>query len=183
MLVGIDVDEVLADMNTAIISFHDERYGTNLKKEDFKNYNLWETLKCTKEEEQKRIIEFYRSCYFREMLPVEGAIEGVDALAKRHELIIITSRYAEGKDLTKPWLDKYFPEKFSAVHFTKDGLKKHELCKMHNVEVLIEDCIEKSIPCAQNGTRIILLDYPWNQYEEIPGITKVKSWKDIINQI
>ena len=184
MRIGVDIDEVTLDMNTALRAFYKEKYGISLAKEDFKSYDLSQALKCTKEEENKIINEFYDSIYFRDMLPVEGAVEGIEQLLARHdELIVLTSRYAKGKNLTQYQIDKYFYKKFSGIYFTKDSLKKHELCKLHKVEVLIEDCIEISIPCAQNGTRIILLDYPWNQHEEVNGITRVKSWKEIIDKM
>ncbi len=190
MLVGIDVDDVLADMNSALCLFHNEKYGTSLTKEDFRSYDLWATFGCEKEESNRRIGEFYDSRHFREIRPVEHAVECVDALAKRHELFVITSRFGTVVEETKCWIDHYFKGKFKDILFSKfyaqngNRKTKPEVCKENGICVIIEDSPIYAKECADAGIQAYLLDAPWNRsMEEHPLITKVKSWKDVIDKI
>lgn len=190
MLVGIDVDDVLADMNAALCSFHNERYGTSLTKEDFKDYDLWKTFGCEKEESNRRIVELYDSKQFREIKPMEYSVECIDVLVKKHELFVITSRFGTAVEETKIWLDKYFAGKFKELLFSKfyaqNGKRKTkaDVCKEYNISAIIEDSPVYAKECADAGIQAYLFDSPWNRsMEKHPLITRVKSWKEIIDKM
>lgn len=190
MLIGVDLDEVLADLMSQLIVFHNHRYGTRLRREDFESYNLWEIWGGTKQDATRKVREFYCSEYFRGVLPVKGSVRGMDFLIERgYKPIILTSRYGEGVRQTMPWLGKYFRDKFFGIIFSDDyiderGIKKAELCERLRVEFMVDDDIGVARSCAKKGTRVFLLNYPWNQLrKEELDIERVDGWEEIVEKI
>lgn len=190
MLIGIDLDDVLADFISALIKFHNEIYRTSLRKEHVFTYGLEKVWGGTREEAIEKIMDCYKSHYFSSILPVEGSVEAVSSLSKKNNLIIITSRHPIVKDKTINWLDKYFLKKFSEIYFTYNhwiqnkGKTKSEICSELGVDVLIEDSLEYTRECSANGTRVLLLNQPWNQSTELhSGIERVFSWNDVLEKL
>ena len=123
MKIGIDLDEVLADLVKSLLLWHNEIYGTNLQREKIKSYNLWECWGGTREEAIGKVYEFYNSTQFNSVLPVIGSQRGVRQLSLGNELIVITSRPHDIYDNTKRWIEKYFPDRFSRVELTNQWSK------------------------------------------------------------
>jgi 5'-nucleotidase len=189
MIIAIDVDEVLADLLSQFIIFHNETYGTKLKREEFITYNWWDTMHEDFEQMKKEIYNFFKSSYIKDVKPVEGAQEGVKRLKRKHDLIIITSRPYVLSVLTEHWINNHFPNCFSKFYFTKsiidnDTLTKAEACRMGNASILIDDQIKYVEDCAKNGIDAILFDQPWNMhYMESEKVKKAYSWPEIVDEI
>src|SRR3989344_9599289 len=92
MIIGIDIDDTLADFVTPFTEFHNEAYGTFLKKEDFVTYATWQIVGGTHEDDIRKMAEFDKTQYLKNMKPTDGALAAIDALSQTHELFIITSR-------------------------------------------------------------------------------------------
>lgn len=187
MIIAIDVDEVLATLLNPVIDYHNDMYNTSLTREKFQSYNWWETWGGTKEEAIAKFYDFWETDYPNRIRPIEGSIEGVKAIKKKHELIVITSRQLDFEEQTKKWIQQYFPDTFTQVHFTNalprsgETRRKVEICLETGAEVLIEDNLSQASECAKAGVRVFLFDCPWNQSESLPqNITRVKSWDEII---
>lgn len=56
MRIGIDLDDVLAEFLEALIAYHNERYGTTLRTEDFMVYRFWEVWGGTRDEAEIDIL-------------------------------------------------------------------------------------------------------------------------------
>jgi uncharacterized HAD superfamily protein len=61
MKIGIDMDSVLADITSSLNAFHNERYGTQCKVEDYLDYDLSTIWKCAPDEAYERVYAFYES--------------------------------------------------------------------------------------------------------------------------
>jgi len=190
MIIGIDIDDVLADFMNSMIKYHNNKYNTGYSREDFKSYNLWETLGGNEEDAVKKIYDFYHTSHFDNIPPTEGSQEAVDKLSKDNTLRVITSRPYDIHDQTLSWLDRYFLGKFEEAHFTNEwagGIgkptRKKDVCKEHNVDILVEDSLAYAKECASDKTRVYLMNKPWNQSELSNKITRVNSWKDILDKI
>lgn len=180
MLVGVDLDDTLADFIPELAAFHNARYGTNLTKESFHSYRFWEVWGGSLEENQRKVKEFFRSLYCPKILPVTDSVECVDSLSQRHKLVIISSRPDEGVDRAKDWINLYFSDRFSGIYFTTPEMKKSDICEKTGVEVLIDDSATFARYCASKNTRVLLLDQPWNRDPNLPKeVTRVYSWKEI----
>ncbi|MBW3004676.1 hypothetical protein KY310_02505 [Candidatus Woesearchaeota archaeon] len=194
--IGIDCDEPLADFNSVSCPWHNASYGSNITKEDITTYRMWLVWNCPVEEFNKRVIEFYESEEFNNVLPTAGAVESTQALAEAgHEMIVITSRFGPAVEKTVPWLDKHFPGKFSKVIFAQnysiEGIHKTkaEICEEEKVDILIEDCLQYALECHEKGIPVILFDCPWNGKREMQdsgleclpsGIVRAKDWKQVV---
>ena len=187
MIIGVDLDEVLADTLSAIIKFHNEVYGTELEKGDFNSYRFQEIWGGTRQEAIKKVYRFQSTNYSRNVKPVPGSIEGIKKLKEGNELILITSRPHDVKNQTLTWLSHYFPGAFSRVFFTdaysltKRGRRKSEICHKMGVDILVDDLLSCSFDCASEGIQVFLLNKPWNQGKELPVlITRCKNWEEIV---
>ena len=187
MIIGVDIDDVLADLGQFLVSFHNDTYGTSLTRDDHTDYSLYRIWDVTPEEAIKRVREFFESACFDDVTPMEGAVEGVSRLkAGGHEMVVITSRpsYISGK--TMAWIEKYFPDCFNGVYFaghyvTKDNVKKTSFCTGLGVDVMLEDCLQIALELATAKISVFLLDAPWNQSGGLPAeITRVYSWKEMV---
>ncbi len=185
MKIGIDIDEVVVEFVRGYLKIYEKRHGQKFVFEDFFTYNLWEPLKITKEEAIEIANEFYNSIHFDNIEFVDGAKEAIYVLAERNDLFIITSRPIHIKRQTEQFIKKHFPDIFSNIFysgdFTRSGKTKAEICRDLKLDIFLEDNIIYALECAKNGTKVFLLDKPWNQsQEEHENIMRVKHWNEIL---
>lgn len=186
--IAIDIDEVLSPLHDLFFAHHNEVYGTNYPIRDPKGgYFIHEYSDEPKDQLLERIKKFVESEAFKNIVPLEYAVEVLNALQKRFSLIIITSRQDFYEDLTHQWLDKHFPTVFSEVRFTEyiqgkgAQIPKSKICVDMGAEFIIEDNLDTVLDCAKAGvTSLLFGDYPWNQMHKTPkGVVKVKDWKAV----
>ncbi|MFA4995661.1 MAG: hypothetical protein WC536_00780 [Patescibacteria group bacterium] len=189
MIIGIDIDDVLAESNLAFDKYHNKKYGTNFKKADHYTFDLGKIWNVTEDECTARLVDFFNSGHSLNIEPVTGAKEALLELAKDNELKVITARMEDFKDHTVEWLAKHYPSHLLEVHHANHyyGLntnKKSDLCLKLGVEVLIDDCLEFAEECAEKGIKVLLLDSPWNQCDDLSdNIIRVKTWDEIVTCI
>jgi uncharacterized HAD superfamily protein len=198
MLVALDLDEVLGDSMQAFVAFHNQNYATDLKLHDFYTYQFEDILNVSPEVGQQRIKQYYKSRYFAEILPVSGAVEGVEELSKEHDLVVVTARHLLIEEQTRAWLNNYFGSRLSKVYFAQSyhrvegGAKKSEICKEIGAELIVEDCHEYAAECAPVLNQVLLLDRPWNRAQLVDAnsqeqsrskIKRVHNWDEIVGHI
>ena len=182
-VIGIDIDDVLADTLQSFITFHNQRYGSALLLEQFTSYQWEEALGTSRTETWRRIEEFFAAGGVRNIPPIAGAQNVLLQLGVRHTLIGVTSRAGIFEEVTPDWLEEHFPSLLSAVHYTMEepGHRpgKAQTCLLQKVDVMIEDQALFSMSCAEAGVRVLLLDRPWNRAASHERITRVTSWTEI----
>lgn len=192
MKIAIDLDDVLSDTVSSILKFYNENYEPKVKVEDLPNYSYWGFLGKTREEANEKYFAYTDSPDFISALPVGGAIEAIDELAKEHELYIITGRPFFTKEGTEFWVNKHFPGKFKDIFFTNDrqdksnispywGRTKAEICDEIGAEVLIDDLPEYIR--ESDHLRVYLISRYWNQAKEIGGALRVNSLEEIVRDL
>lgn len=102
-----------------------------------------------------------------------GAFDALQRLKQDHDLVVVTSRQHVIRDVTLEWIDRHFPDTFSAVyfgnHFAKEGVskKKSEICAEIGAHILIDDNPTYAYDCASNGLQVLLynwnMGYPWSE--------------------
>jgi len=192
MLIAVDLDDVQADSVPAFNKYHNEKYGTNFIFEDIIHpWNLWGK---TKEEAFTKFLDFYDSDYFNRMKPVEGAQTAIEILSKEHKLITVTSRPEKAKRQSLNFISYYFPARFYDIYFTSEveqvvnmdsgKLKKNEICRKLNVDLMIEDMAGYALACAESGITAFLFAKPWNKdYIPHEKIIRVKGWEEILERL
>jgi len=191
-VIAVDADEILAAFLDHFLFFHNTRYKTNLGKNDIFSFRMEELFGINEEEVLRRIDEYYAARLILDIVPVEGAIEGVNALLdKGYELQIVTARPPSYKHLTVEWVERHFPKKFNQIHFAfnpfnknSERLTKAQVCKQIGAEVLIDDSIVNARDCAENGITVYLMHTNWNKDEHLPAnIIRVESWMEILEHL
>jgi uncharacterized HAD superfamily protein len=190
MKIGVDIDEVIAETINAVIAFHNEAYGTTLKKADFSSYDCHEIWGGTEEEAILKWHEFFETDHFTSISPIAGAYPALLALKQKgHELFAITARQHLIAKQTEDWVDEYFPDIFSGIYFgNRSGLegikrKKSDMCTELGITILIEDDLHHANDCVKHGIEVFLFDKPWNQKELPNNAQRVHSWSDIMGMI
>ena len=187
MLIACDLDEVLGSTLDEIIKYYNDKYKTKLSKKDFHTYSFEEVWNCSREKSLDIVKDFFNSPYGAAIKPIPGSVEGIEKL-KDNKLIIITGRQDYSQYRTYGFLAEYFPNKFSEVyhtnHFAENQIEKADICKKLGVDFLIEDIYHYADSSALNGTKAILLDYPWNaQEKEAKNVYRVKNWSKAVEKI
>lgn len=172
-----------------LIAYHNDHFGTKLRLEDYAEYELSKTWNCSPAESIERGYSFYRSSYMDKIKPVVGASIGIQYLRqKKHELAIITSRPHFIDGITKRWIEKHFPDQFTAIHHTNQFSHRHEtkvkkstVCRQLGIELILEDHLEYAFDCAEANIKVFLFTMPWNKKENNlhKNITRIHSWRDI----
>jgi len=190
MKIGFDLDEVLADFLPALIEYHNATYGTSLMREQFYVYKPWEIWGGTKEDTIQEVYDFHKTSYFKNIEPIIYAQEAVNILKRDNELIIITSRQDDIAEETREWVAQHFPDSFSDIFFTNNysqngrSRSKKQVCDSSDVDILIEDSLDYALECLSPKRKVFLLDCPWNKsFELAQGISRVYSWKEIVDAI
>ncbi|EKD23644.1 MAG: hypothetical protein ACD_81C00206G0002 [uncultured bacterium] len=190
MRIGIDIDDVLADTVNAVCTFHNETYGTSLKRDDFLSRQLWKVLGESKEDASQKMQLFSKTGHALSRSVIDGAFFALSAFKKSgHELFGVTARPHYMVDQTEVWVATYFPNIFSEILFCdtgKEGVikeKKSDICKRLGIGMMIEDDIDHALDCAENGIEVILLDCPWNQGELPENVHRVSSWTEALRLV
>jgi uncharacterized protein len=190
MKIIFDLDDTLVNFAGAICLFHNERYGTKLKFEDFFSYDFTKVWGGTREQETTKVREFFESDGFLDMDVLEGAKEFVSTL-QGDELFIVTSRPLYSQDVTKKQISMHFENQFNKIFhsthiFGSNGNKKtkKEICDEIGADVVIEDSADNANSLASDGVKIFLFNKPWNINQKTDArIIRVDHWSDIKSQL
>ena len=196
MKIAIDIDGVLADTMPALNNFYNKKFGTNFKLEDYRYHDLEKTWGCTKEEAVKIVEAFYASPDFLRILPVLLSQQAIKRLSKKNELFGITSRPESIKEITDAFINKYFDGLVQNILHTgqyasfASKINKASICEEERADIIIEDCLETAIECAQQGFKTFLLNSPQNQLkgdpleDELPKkMIRAKNWNEILEHL
>lgn len=188
MKIAIDLDDTLADSLTSFIEFHNKRYKTKLRYEDFTAYTLNEIMGMPKEEEARRLKEFDDSNYNDEVKPLKDAVNAIEELGKNHTISVITSRPKKIEEKTRKWINANVPLVKEVIFTRKEHngrtKSKGEICMEIGADVLIDDNFEHALECEKAGVRCIVLDYPWNRkYKLGRCMLRAMSWKEVVRII
>jgi uncharacterized HAD superfamily protein len=192
VIIAVDIDDVLCDTAGDILDFYNKRYKPRISHSDLSKYVYLGFLGETKAEAAKKLADYnaQRKCRF--IKPYKEAVEAIELLAKKHTLMVVTSRPYYIKEDTLEWLDRYFPDKFSEVHFNnqddvdnflpQSGVPKSVYLARLGAEAFVEDILKYVTDCPPN-IKSFLVDRPWNQGELPKNAVRVSGWKEITDMI
>ena len=160
MRILLDIDDTLADFFGAL----EERLGPAVD-DSIENLGLMFP--------GNELVRYLESDDFhREMLPLDGAVQGVNWLFDAgHHSQYLTARAPELQQLTQEWLDEWgFPK--AVLHSVGRDAKK-KLLRTERYELMIDDQKRYLRVAHKHGKRTIAMDRPWNANW---GGTKLKNW-------
>jgi uncharacterized HAD superfamily protein len=175
-ILGVDIDNVIADTDRAIRKTIRDVFGVSLRQEEVVCYE-YHRCGITKEQEQK-ILEIFRDTTCSELFVVPGAVEALKRLQQQYEVVLVTSRNPVIVEKTRDWL-RWNEIPHDHLIFEKE---KHQTGR--TFEYFIEDNAESALSLAEAGVRTFVFDYPWNRAMiEHPNITRVRGWHEVLAEL
>ena len=190
-IIAVDIDDVIAANALGFVEWSNQKYGTHLTVDDYQDH--WgEVWKVEHEETERRAVEYHESDHVATYTTIEGASDALRKLKERFKLVILTTRRNSINQLTKEWIEKYYPGIFDDIVFsgffdspTKESITmtKGELAKSIGADYIIDDQIKHVLAATKLGIRGILFgNYTWNKVEVLPeNVTRVHSWEEVLN--
>ncbi|TAL12771.1 MAG: hypothetical protein EPO02_00660 [Nitrospirae bacterium] len=175
-ILGVDIDNVLADSDVQLREMIREMYGIDLKAEQMTRYEYeaygvtWEQL--------GEVFRVFNTDTCRTLELVPGAKAAMQLLAPRYEIALVTSRDPEAKAGTEYWL-KANALPYDQLHFNDE---KHALGIPYRA--FIEDRHEHAHRIAGTGVAVYLLRRPWNARPLAhPNVRHVDNWDEILKHL
>lgn len=184
-LIAIDVDDVLAEHNAGLANWHNKNFGTTHTAESY--FSEWwaDVWQISPELAEQRAQAFHEAREHRNLRPVPGAVAALKTLKQSYDLVVITVRRQLIIDDTAAWLNRHFPELFTAVRFihfwdAKQKTTKAEMCQALGARYFIDDSVKHCLQTAEMGIPTLLFgDRSWNQLPALPpGVQRVNNWPE-----
>jgi 5'(3')-deoxyribonucleotidase len=135
MILGVDVDDTIADFTTEWVRRYNMKYGDNVTNDDVKGWTIGDYLtKATRNElfEILKEPDFYES-----VSPLRGARDGVyRLLAQGHRIVYVTSCVEGTMDQKRDWLVRW--GFLSSANRFSDFIAAYDKALV-NVDVLFDD--------------------------------------------
>lgn len=172
LCIWIDCDDVLSQTMSEIIkrSPLKEKW---IKMSDITSYKLSEVEKVglNLEETVQLFYDFFDSPEYMQANPVPWAYEKLYERKKKwHKLFVVTWRPPRYENITREWVEKYFPWFFSDFLFmsqyTENEIPKSQLCLEKWIQVLIDDSASNIYDMNAVWMPWFLLDSLRNQWVE-----------------
>ncbi|CAN4084898.1 unnamed protein product [Withania somnifera] len=181
IVVAVDVDEVLGNFVSAVNEFVADRYSSYHSVSEYHVYEFFKIWKCSREEADIRVHEFFKTPYFKTGIrPIPAARQTLQKLSRFCNLSIVTSRQNAIKDHTIEWIERHYPGLFQDIHFGNHfalngkSIAKSDICRSFGANVLIDDNPTHAIECAEVGIKSL------NGH---PMVKKVHNWGEVEHQL
>lgn len=163
MIIGIDIDGVLANQIAGVLPRLKQRFGVDLSYDDITAFRL----ELNGSNLSAEILDAMHDPTYVEGMPVHaGAEQFLTSLRVRHTVKLITARPAYALPSTEAWLAANglpFDELIPAA----EALKSH-----HGADILVDDYIGNIAEFLANSPGLaIVLDQPWNQ-----NLDELEEW-------
>jgi 5'(3')-deoxyribonucleotidase len=169
--IGVDMDGVLTDFNAGWMERYNREFGTQLEAEQVLR---WEGLyRLTHFASMDDFWGWARGdgrSVFRDLPPVEGALETLQRLARRHRVVIVSSKFDWAVPDSLAWLAQHRVP-LREVHFV--WRKSRVAC-----DIYLEDAPHQLVElvAAHPDALVCRMVRPWN--DPVPGALDVAAWKD-----
>lgn len=183
--IAVDVDEVLAPHAAEFVAYSNQKYGTNLTVDDYTEH--WSAIWNSDYDTTAKRAKLFSVTVFPHLNHFEDADAVLRKLSKKYNLVVVTARRSDVKDITTDWINAKYPGIFKDIHFagiwdkidhsTVHATKK-EICQAVGADYLIDDQLKHCIGAAEAGIQALLFgDYAWNQAETLSsGVTRCVDW-------
>jgi uncharacterized HAD superfamily protein len=155
LVVGVDVDGVLADQITGVLPQIRERYGATLKYDEITEWRL--PIGPTDIAKEIGLAHQDRK-YVLGMRSHPGARKLLRFLYNNNRVLIVTARSVESSQWTRDWLNRRF--------LWYDGFETSTEARKsaHGTAVLIDDSLDNVVEFLENTAGVaVLVDQPWNR--------------------
>lgn len=174
MVIVCDIDNVINNLQEAVVNLFNERHGSNYTLEDFYEYNVSNVLPVKEAMAMKDM--YVESGIYDNVKPLAGSQEGLQKLINDgHQVYLVTDTPPEIFSEKVEWLHHFFP-------FVDDAhivAMKHK--HLFKCDLMFEDNVHNLL--AGVTYHRVCMDYPWNRSvkDHVYGIHRCTSWNDFAN--
>ena len=174
----LDQDQVICKFVERVLEWYNEDYGTNFRDTDVKDYWALETILGPPGK------PFLRSCMrypetYRDLEPVEGAIEGVKMLIDAGHDVVIATAVPRSAGIAYhgklEWIRRNMP------FFDLNNLVAIQRKDLLVGDLLLDDGPHNIEAFKKTGRTAVVFDRPWNQ--NVEGTYRVKSWLQFLDLV
>ena len=175
MIFCIDCDNVLCNLQEAVLGVFNAVYDKNYTLETFDKYSVSE---CMPKEDAINMIAIYNKSGIYDLVkPLQGAQNAIKKLIRAgHEVYIVTDAHPCILEEKSNWIKYTFPEIDDA----------HIICMKHKWLLKCDVMIEDNLDNLLNGHHYdrIVIDYPWNRtHDEVYSVYRAFNWDDVLNAV
>ncbi|MGC8676432.1 MAG: 5' nucleotidase, NT5C type [Candidatus Micrarchaeia archaeon] len=171
--IGIDIDNTLANTQERLQKVVSER-GLSLNKD---TYDLSDALGIN----NKKVNELFKEVWSKpnDIKPMPGAVETVQGLHAKFEIVIVTSNHQADESTLKSWLTQNSIP-YDEFHVVAKPLKKPD----YGLFVLIEDYGEVALEQVNRGGFAILIRWPYNEaYAGKSKLLSMCTWNEVSGKV
>lgn len=164
MKIGIDLDNILNNMNHEWINKYNYLNNDNLTIEDIKCWDIHKYVKCG-----HHIYTYLDDDLFNRLQPLPNAVEVTQWLQRKgHELFVVTATHPNNVRVKMEWLKHHFP------HISMDNVIICHRKDLIDVELLIDDAAH-NIESFKGYAMV--MDQAWNRSLGVsPGVGKFRVY-------
>ncbi|MFH0810065.1 MAG: hypothetical protein V2A77_06310 [Pseudomonadota bacterium] len=177
MLIGVDIDNVLAEFEAAFRQWINLHAGLSLKRQNITSFWFADCCPLSHGEVDNLLSGFIDAGWLRRLSVIGHARAAMRALSRQAEVCLVTSRPSRAPIVadTLFWLErKGIPH--SRLLWAE---RKWELADTFSF--FVEDNLDQARGLADRGVNVLLLDYPWNRDPTPhPKIRRLCSWREVL---
>ena len=174
MTIVCDVDNVICNLQDAVISLFNERHGTNYTLDDFNDYNVENVLPLKEAVLMKDM--YSESGIYDYVKPLAGSQDGLKKLVDDgHSVYLVTDTPPQIYNEKVEWIKHFFPY----IDQGRIVAMKHK--HMFKCDLMIEDNANNLLSGVSYHR--VCMDYPWNKNvkDHVYDIHRCNNWDDVLN--
>lgn len=176
MVLCIDVDNVLGNLQEAVVNVFNERCGTKYTVDHFTDYNVENVLPVKEAVAMKKM--YGESGIYDYVKPLAGSQECLQKLINDgHQVYLVTDAIPKNYNDKVKWIKHFYPF-VDEAHIVA---MKHK--NMFRCDIMIEDNMQNLLSGVHYDR--ICIDYPWNRnvHDYAYDIYRCSCWNEIVNVI
>ena len=170
MELKVDIDGVLRDVISEVVSIHNQKYGSNITVDDIIDYHICKYVPHI--DNCRDFFKEHREQIFLHAKPYPDTINIINELYHQGFIIkIVSAQFPFSKDLTTKWLENH-NVCYHELHYTSEKEKIPG-------DVFIDDHYEYVIKSKDKYP--LLLSRPWNKHFKYPH--RIENLKEVYNYL
>lgn len=193
LVITIDCDDVLVPTAYKVLDHYRDEFGHEVNPAHFYESTAEDWGVHDLKHVNRRIEQYFRSKKFHHegKIPYPEATVAIPALARHHELHLVTGRGKFMERSTAELIDEYFPNCFTSLVHTNYFKKrfrqtKGQVCRDLSADIHIDDHTEhcENVLDAGIESAILFGEYPWNRTVKLrQGLARCVDWVSTVEEV
>jgi uncharacterized HAD superfamily protein len=189
MMVGLDIDGVLADFLSPFLKILAQRVGTApIDPQSITDPSFLKHPFVSNEVISECMVEVsYQERFWQELEPLPTARhwQALDTLSRDQRLVFVTHRYERDTysihKVTCDWLTKHGVTN-PVVHFTQDH--KSELVRKLKIQLFVDDRHENCLDVAENTEAVVMMPHrSYNGSFQHPKVQRIQDLEELFDYL